>query len=87
MYQFEDEIILFLDMKELESEEFQDFKERNNLTVNDLDRFEETASIYVDKDKITIPFILELEDVLDSRITMCSRFLGSSDTIKSLGLN
>lgn len=86
MYQFEDEVILFLDIKEFELEEFQDFKERNNLTIGSFNN-EDVTSIYIKGEDITISFILELEDILDSRITIGSRFFGSSDTIKSLGLS
>ena len=87
MYEFEKEVILFLTIEELESQSFDEFRNENDLKINGLDISEGTASIYVDKDKITIPFILELEDVLDSRTTLSSSFLGSSETIRSLGLD
>lgn len=85
MYQFEDEVILFLAREEFKTGELQDFIERNDLIIGNFN--EGVTSIYIKGEDITIPFIIELEDVLDSRITMCSRFLGSSDTIKSLGLD
>ena len=85
MYQFEDEVILFLDSEEFKTGELQDFIERNDLILGVFD--EGVTSVYRKGEDITIPFILELEDVLDSGITLCSRYLGSSDTIKSLGLD
>lgn len=85
MYRFEDVVTLFLDRDEFKSGKLQEFIERTDLIIGNFN--EGVASIYMKGEDITISFILELEDILDNTITICSRFLGSSDTIKSLGLD
>ena len=83
--EFELDTILFLDFKELELVE--QFMENYDLAIGSTDTGESIYSVYIDPVKITIEFILELEEALDSRITLCHRYLGSADTIQSLGLN
>lgn len=84
MYQFEDVVTLFLDRDEFKTGELQEFIERNDLIISNFN--EGVASIYMKGEDITISFILELESILNNTITICSRYFGSSETIKSLGL-
>lgn len=83
--EFELDTILFLDFKELEF--VKQFMDNYDLAIGSTDTEECIYSVYIDPVKITIEFILELEDALDSRITLCNRYLGSSDTIRSIGLD
>lgn len=83
---FEDKVNLFVSVEELNSTEVKEFMQRNKIPIN-LDIDEGIVSIYLNGADITISFILELEDVLNSRITLCSRYIGSSKIIESIGLN
>ena len=74
MYKFEEYVVLFLDIKEFKVGKVnEDFIKRNNLIVGDLN--EGIVTIYIKGEEITIPFILELEDILDSRITRRKRII------------
>lgn len=89
MYGFENEIILFLDDKEYESYQMFDWLQSNkNMVINERkDKSEGGVSVNLKGGLVTIEHVLELEDILDASIVVTSRFLGSSDTIRSLGLD
>ena len=80
-----DKIDLYIDIFEYETEEFRDFMKRRNLKPGIFD--EDLLTIYLDKEDLDIEFIFELEDVLDKRIIVSSIYLGSAETIQSLGLD
>lgn len=98
-YEFEDLVILFLSFEEATksydgctltfTDSMSDFIEEYNLrhSSRSLDFGERIISIYVKGKDITVDFILELEDVLDSPITLTNRYIGSSETMHSLGLD
>lgn len=89
MYEFENEIILFLDDKEYENDQMVDFLSLNrHMVINTRkDKSEGGVSVDLRGNLVTISHILELEDILDASIVVTGRFLGSSDTIRSLGLD
>lgn len=89
MHGFENEIILFLDDKEYENDQMVDFLSlHKDMVINGRkDKSEGVVSVDLRGRLVTIEHILELEDILDASIVITSGFLGSSDTIRSLGLD
>ena len=85
--EFENEVVLFLDLKEYHLEPMQNFINKHSLKSIDIDKDEKIVSVTVLGKNIDVSFILDLEDILDARITLCSRYMGSAKTIKSLGLS
>lgn len=80
---FEKEVTLFLDFNEYDK-----VKEiLIDKTVIGEEWNEEGVSVYMLGDEIDLEFIFELEDVLDERITLSYRYLGSATCIKSNGLD
>ena len=82
-----DKIDLYIDIFEYETEGFRDFMKRRNLKPDIFDEDEDLLTIYLNKEDIDIECIFELEDVLDKRIIVSSIYLGSVETIQSLGLD
>ena len=82
-----DKIDLYIDIFEYETEGFRDFMKRRNLKPDIFDEDEDLLTIYLNKEDLDIEFIFELEDVLDKRIIVSSIYLGSVETIQSLGLD
>lgn len=82
--EFEEKVTLFLDKFE-----FNGYKRRKDLILDviDNDSDSEIVKIHLAGRNITIGDILELEDILDGRITVCSKYIGSAETIRSLGLD
>lgn len=89
MHGFENEIILFLDDKEYENDQMADFLSlHKDMVINERkDKSEGGVSIDLKGRLVTIEHVLELEDILDASIVVTARFLGSSDTIRRLGLD
>ena len=85
--EFENRVVLFLDLKEYYLETIQSFINKHSLKSTDIDKDEKIVSVTVPGKYINVLFILDLEDILDARITLCSRYMGSAKTIKSLGLS
>lgn len=83
---FEEKVTLFLDAKEITTE-VKRFLERYSIYITKSNKNEGIISFYLTGRYIGLDFILELEDVLNRRITLCSRYIGSAETIKSLGLD
>lgn len=86
-YTDEDTITLYISNNELllNAEEIEEFLKVNK-PINSYDS-EGVASFSFKGKDITIDFLIEIEDVLDERLIFCSRYLGSVETIKSLGLD
>lgn len=85
--EFENEVVLFLDLKEYYLERMQNFINEHSLGSIAVDEDEKIVSATVLGKNIDVSFILDLEYILDARITLCSRYMGSSATISSLGLS
>lgn len=86
MMEFEEKVILFLNRDEASRIGFKEYMKRKNLSLDVIDS-SEIDQIHLVGRYITLSDILELEDILDSRITVCSRYIGSAETIRSLGLD
>lgn len=84
---FENGATLFLSLEECKLQDLKEFRKRYNIKIKSVNKSEGIAIAHIDASIVTIPFLLELEDALDSRIVLSSRFLGSSKAIKSLGLD
>ncbi|WP_195972430.1 hypothetical protein [Clostridium thermobutyricum] len=85
---FEKRITLFLDEEEYKNECLKKWlKENFNNIKEDIDSSERLVSIRLDGNDLALDILLELEDILNSPITVCTRYLGSSNTIKSIGLS
>ena len=83
---FEERVILFLDIEELTTQ-MKEFLVERGIFFSEEDMNEDVLSIYLAGKYIRISDLLDLEDVLDKRLTICSRFIGSAETIRSLGLD
>lgn len=81
--EFEKEITLLLDFHEYDKVE----SLLKSKTIIGESRCDEGVSVYLYGNEIDINFILELEDILDGRITLCSRYLGSARHISESGLD
>lgn len=84
--EFEKKVTLFLATEELTTEVKQ-FLRSYNIDMIELNKTEGIVSIQMIGRYIRLSFIFELEDALDKRITICTRYIGSAETIKSLGLD
>ena len=83
---FDNKVTLFLDIEELTTQ-VKDFLIERGIFFSEEDMNEDVLSIYLVGRYITISDLLGLEDVLDSRLIICSRYIGSVKTIRSLGLD
>lgn len=84
---FDDKVILYLDRGECACLEFQNYMKENNLKLDVIDSSKDIAQIHLAGKYISIRDVLELEEILDSRIVVCSRYIGTVETIRSLGLD
>ena len=85
--EFDNKVILFLDVAEASKFEFKIYMKERGLEFDVINRNENIAQIHLVGKYINIEDILELEDVLDKRLTICSKYIGSAETIRSLGLD
>ena len=84
--EFEKRVTLFLDIEELTTK-VKEFLIERGIFFWEEDMSEDVLSIYLTGRYIRISDLLGLEDVLDKRLTICSRYIGSAETIRSLGLD
>ena len=84
--EFEKRVTLFLDIEELTTK-VKEFLIERGIFFREEDMSEDVLSIYLTGRYIRISDLLGLEDVLDKRLTICSRYIGSAETIRSLGLD
>ena len=83
---FEKKVSLYLDENEVTKEVTQ-FLLNYNIDIKHEKADEGIISIGLIGRYIDLGFIFELEDTLDKRITLCNRYFGSAETIRSLGLD
>lgn len=86
MYDFDEVITLFISDEELNNKELKEFFKRRKITIDEKKLNEGVLEICVIGGIIDINFILELEYILDKTISLTYRYMGSAETVKSLGL-
>lgn len=81
---FKNKVTLFVSKEESESDKFRNYIKENRFIFDDINNITQIDLI---GRYLTLTDILELENVLNSRITVCSKYIGSTKTIRDLGLD
>ena len=86
---FEDEYTLFFTYEEFDTLACKHFITiySQAMTYTSFDKGEEIVSVYVKGEIIDQEFLIDLMEAVDLPITITDRYAGSTETIRSLGLD
>ena len=86
---FDGEYIIFFDYNEFDTlacKHFMNFYTTDIIEV-EFDEGEKTVSVIINNEVINQEFLIDLMEAVDSPLIITDRYVGSSDTIRSLGLD
>ena len=86
---FEGEYIIFFDYDEFDTLACNNFMRLYEIPIIkvEFDEDEKTVSVIIGNETIDQEFFIDLMEAVDSPITITDKYAGSSDTIRSLGLD
>lgn len=86
---FENEYVIFFDYDEYDTLACNNFMRLYDMAIIkvEFDKDEKTVSVIIGNEVIDQEFFIDLMEAVDSPITITDRYAGSSETIKSLGLD
>ena len=86
---FEDEYIIFFDYNEFDTLACNNFMRLYDIAIIkvEYDEDEKTVSVIIGNETIDQEFFIDLMEAVDSPLIVTDRYCGSTETIKSLGLD
>ena len=86
---FDNEYIIFFDYNELGTLAYNNFMRLYDMAIIkvEYDEDEKTVSVIIGNEIINQEFFIDLMEAVDSPLIVTDRYCGSTETIKSLGLD
>ena len=86
---FDNEYIIFFDYDEFGTLAYNNFMRLYDIAIIkvEYDEDEKTVSVIIDNEIINQEFFIDLMEAVDSPLIVTDRYSGSTETIKSLGLD
>ena len=86
---FENEYIIFFDYEEFDTLACNNFMRLYDIAIIkvEYDEDEKTVSVIIGNEIINQEFFIDLMETVDSPLIVTDRYCGSTETIKSLGLD
>ena len=86
---FENEYIIFFDYDEFDTLDCNNFMRLYEIPIIkvEYDEDEKTVSVIIGNEIINQEFFIDLMEVVDSPLIVTDKYCGSTETIKSLGLD